>query len=208
MVSALSKFISENSIRGFLAEAEGDALYEYALKVADLGPCLEIGSYCGKSTVYLGKACQQGGNSLYAVDHHRGSEEHQLGEEYHDPELYDALNQCMDSFPQFRRTLKLAELEDTVVPIVASSQVAARHWVTPLGMIFVDGGHSPDNAMADCVLWSEHVVSGGIVAVHDLFEHPSEGGQGPFLAFQRLVDSGVFRKVGQCQSLGFMQRVG
>lgn len=208
MVSALSKFISENTIRGFLADAEGDALHEYALQVAEIGPCLEIGSYCGKSTVYLGAACKQRNNTLYALDHHRGSEEHQLGEEYHDPDLYDGINHCMDSFPQFRRTVTLAALEDTVVPLVAPSQVVARHWATPLGMIFVDGGHSPENAMADCVLWSQHVAPGGIVAVHDLFEHPHEGGQGPFLAFQGLIDSGAFRKVGQCQSLGFLRKAG
>src|SRR5699024_4999101 len=106
------------------------------------GPCLEVGSYCGKSSVYLGSACKARETVLFAVDHHRGSEEHQQGEGYHDPELFDARNGIMDSFREFRRTLARAGLEDTVVPIVAPSALAARAWTTPLGLVFIDGGHS------------------------------------------------------------------
>ena len=109
------------SVKGFLAPAEGQALYRYGLESAKPGPCLEIGSYCGKSTVYLGQACREGLACLFAVDHHRGSEEHQLGEEYHDGELYDAGEGLMDSFKEFRKTLRRFDLESTVVPVVAES---------------------------------------------------------------------------------------
>lgn len=206
-MSALSKFIFENSIKGFLDDEEGDALHEYALSVADIGPCLEIGSYCGKSTVYIGEACRQTDNTLYALDHHRGSEEHQLGEEYHDTALYSQSDQCVDSFPVFRRTLALANLEDTVVPLVASSKLVARHWATPLGFVFVDGGHSPENSMADCMLWSAQLAQGGILAVHDLFEFPEDGGQGPFLGFQRVLQECGFEKIAQVKSLGFLRKI-
>lgn len=205
-MSALSKFISENSIKGFLDDEEGDALFDYALEVGNIGPCLEVGSYCGKSTVYIGEACRRSDNSLYAVDHHRGSEEHQLGEEYHDGDLYSGDGQCMDSFPAFRRTLALAQLEQTVVPLVASSKLVARHWATPLGFVFIDGGHSPENSMADCLLWSSKIASGGIFAVHDLFEHPHEGGQGPYLGFQKVLNECGFEKVAQVKSLGFLRK--
>ncbi len=206
-MSALSKFICENSIKGFLADNEGDALYQFAKEAESIGPALEIGSYCGKSTVFIGEACRETGNTLYAVDHHRGSEEHQFGEEYHDSDLFDAQNQCVDSFPSFRRTLVLANLEKTVVPIVAASAIVARHWQTPLGFVFVDGGHSPENAMRDCVLWSDKIAKGGIFAVHDLFEKPEEGGQGPYLGFQKILNSGLFEKIAQVNSLGFLRKI-
>lgn len=205
-MSALSKFIEENSIKGFLAADEGDALHHYALAAGAVGPCLEIGSYCGKSTVYIGDACRQTDNTLYALDHHRGSEEHQRGEAYHDMELYDAALGCMDSFPVFRRTLALADLEAYVVPVVASSQQVARHWRTPLGFVFVDGGHSHESSMFDCLNWSKHITHGGFLAVHDLFEHPEEGGQGPFLAFQAVLAAGEFEKVAQVRSLGILRK--
>lgn len=129
-----------DSVKGFLNPIEGEALHHAALECARRGPCLEIGSYCGKSTVYLGTACQRAGAVLFAVDHHRGSEEHQPGEEYHDPQLYDPAAGLMDSFRAFRATLRRAGLEDTVVPVVAPTWVAARQWATPLSLVFIDGG--------------------------------------------------------------------
>ncbi len=207
-MSALSEFIFQNTIKGFLDDEEGDALHHYAGGIAKVGPALEVGSYCGKSTVYIGEACRRSGNTLYALDHHRGSEEHQLGEAYHDPDLFDQNEQMVDSFPLFRRTLRLAELEETVVPVVAKSEVVARHWATPLGFVFIDGGHSPENALKDCLLWSANVAVGGVFAVHDLFEHPHEGGQGPYLAFQKILESGHFEKIDQVKSLGFLRKMG
>ena len=173
---AVSLPIDIDSVKGFLADDEGEALYQQALQASTLGPCLEVGSYCGKSTVYLGYACQQTRSILYALDHHRGSEEHQRGEEYHDPELYDAGIEAMDSFPAFRDTVARAGLEDTVVPLVTSSPVASRHWATPLGMVFIDGGHSEAAARADYRGWAGHVVRGGLLAIHDIFPDPADGG--------------------------------
>lgn len=126
--------IDPESVKGFLAPEEGKRLYELALEAALLGPCLEVGSYCGRSTIYLGSACKKRQQLLYAVDHHRGSEEHQPGEEYHDPELLDSVAGKMDSFRTFRATLVRADLENFVVPLVASSELAGRHWQTPLAM--------------------------------------------------------------------------
>ncbi len=202
----LSKFIAGNSIKGFLAEDEGEALYDFASEVATLGPCLEIGSYCGKSTLYIGKACRKTHNTLYAVDHHRGSEEHQRGEQYHDPALYDAEEACVDSFPTFRRTLALAGLEQTVVPVVAPSAVVVRHWATPLGLVFIDGGHSHETAMHDCCSWAQKLAAGGLLAVHDLFADPKAGGQGPILAFNKVLDSGCFTYIKQVNSLGILRK--
>ena len=194
-------------VKGFLAEKEGAALYQAATEVARLGPVLEIGSYCGKSTVYLGMACKQQDSVLYAVDHHRGSEEHQLGEEYHDPDLYDAGEEMLDSFREFRRTLRRVELEDHVVPIVATSRVASRHWATPLGMVFIDGGHSLEAALTDYRGWAPAIVPGGILAIHDIFPDPDEGGQAPYTIWKMALASGLFDELRITGTLGFLRRI-
>ncbi len=196
-----------STIKGFLAEDEGIALYDYAMEVSANGPCLEVGSYCGKSTVYLGEACKRNDSILYAVDHHRGSEEHQLGEEYHDDELFDASIQLMESFKAFRSTMRDAELEDNVVPIVASSNVASRHWSTPLAMVFIDGGHSLEAAMCDYRSWAGLVMSGGILAIHDLFPDPSKGGQAPYTIYKLARDSGLFEELPQVNTLGILRHL-
>lgn len=199
--------IDIDGVKGFLAAEEGEALYDRCVESGSLGPCLEIGSYCGKSTVYLGEACRKTGRCLYAVDHHRGSEEHQLGEEYHDPALYDDSAGLMDSFREFRRTMAHAGLDDVVVPIVASSKVAARDWATPLGMVFIDGGHSLEAAMTDFDCWSPHVMVGGILAIHDLFPDPNEGGQAPITIYRRAIDSGLFEALPVVNTLGLLRRI-
>lgn len=195
-----------DAIKGFLAHEEGEALHDYCLAACRLGPCLEIGSYCGKSTVYLGLACRRGGRSLFAVDHHRGSEEHQPGEEYHDPALYDRTIGLMDSFRAFRATLQASGLDDTVVPVVAPSAVAARDWRTPLGMVFIDGGHSLEAALTDYECWAQHIVPGGILAIHDIFPDPADGGQAPYTIYQRAIESGLFEALPMVRTLGVLRR--
>jgi len=193
-------------VKGFLAIDEGEALYNLALDVAGIGPCLEVGSYCGKSTVYIGSACKETGNTLFALDHHRGSEEHQPGEEYHDPELLDESAGLLDTFREFRRNMVLAGLEDAVVPVVAPSSVAGRHWATPLGMVFIDGGHSFEAAQTDFDSWARHVAPGGILAIHDLFPDPAEGGQAPITIYRQGVDCGLFDVLPVVRTLGILRR--
>ncbi len=195
-----------NQIKGFLAEDEGQALADYASETALIGPALEVGSYCGKSTVYIGTACQQAGNILYAVDHHRGSEEHQLGEEYHDPDLFDVGVQKMNSFREFRITMAKANLEDTVIPIVAPSGLAAKRWATPLGMVFIDGGHSIEAALTDYRSWAGHIATGGILAIHDIFPDPKDGGQAPYDIYKLALASGLFEQLDRVNTLGLFRR--
>lgn len=198
--------IDINSVKGFLDPAEGAALYQHCLATAALGPCLEVGSYCGKSTVYLGTAAKQAQGIVYAVDHHRGSEEHQLGEEYHDPDLYDQHAGLMDSFREFRKTMRSAKLEEHVVPIVAPSLVAARQWATPLGMVFIDGGHSLEAALNDYRSWAGHVCTGGILAIHDIFPDPTQGGQAPYDIWKLAKASGLFEELPMVKTLGLFRR--
>lgn len=199
--------IDPESVKGFLAPEEGKRLYELALEAALLGPCLEVGSYCGRSTIYLGSACKKRQQLLYAVDHHRGSEEHQPGEEYHDPELLDSVAGKMDSFRTFRATLVRADLENFVVPLVASSELAGRHWQTPLAMVFIDGGHSLEAATIDYTTWAPHVCSGGILAIHDIFPDPADGGRAPYEIYCKALDSGLFEALNSTLTLGVLRRL-
>jgi MMP 1-O-methyltransferase len=200
--------IDPDSIKGFLHPEEGVRLFDLALDASRSGPCLEVGSYCGKSTLYLGTACRVRGELLYAVDHHRGSEEHQPGEAYHDAELFDRGSGRIDSFRHFRSTLARAGLEDTVVPLVAASAQAARHWLTPLSLVFIDGGHSREAALTDYRSWAGHVRAGGVLAIHDLFPDPADGGQAPYEIYRLALASGLFAALETTRTLGVLRRVG
>lgn len=169
---------------------EGRALHEAALEGARRGPLLEIGSYCGKSAVYAGAAARERGTVLYSVDHHRGSEEIQPGWEHHDPDLVDPETGRMNSLPFFRRTLAQAGLDDVVIAVVGDSPTVATHWTMPLGMVFVDGAHSDEDVVADYDAWAAKVVSGGMLAFHDVFEDARDGGQGPRRAYERARRDG------------------
>ena len=200
--------IDPETVKGFLDPEEGARLFELASATATLGPCLEVGSYCGKSTIYLGAACQAAEQQLFAVDHHRGSEEHQPGEEYHDGELLDAVTGRMDSFIAFRRTIDKAGLEETVIPIVAGTAAAGKNWRTPLGMVFIDGGHSEAAALLDYRTWAAHLMVGGVLAIHDIFPDPADGGQAPWLIYQRAEASGLFAPLTTVRTLGALERLG
>jgi predicted O-methyltransferase YrrM len=195
------------TIKGFLAEDEAQALYQHALQASALGPVLEIGSYCGKSTIYLGLACRANNSTVFALDHHRGSEEHQLGEFFHDAALYDASEGVMDSFREFRRNIRRAGLDEVVVPVVAGSEAVARHWQTPLAMVFIDGGHSLSAALTDYRCWTAHLMRGGVLAIHDLFDDAHQGGQAPYAIYRLAQASGLFEDLGQVNSLGVLRRL-
>jgi predicted O-methyltransferase YrrM len=192
--------------KGFLDEEEGLRLYALAKEHARLGPVLEFGSYCGKSSVYLGEGTREASGVLVCVDHHRGSEEHQRGEQYHDADLYDAEAERMDSLHELRRTLRRAGLEDHALLVVASSQRAAALWSTPLGLAFIDGGHSHAQAHADYDGWARHVTPGGILAIHDLFPDPAQGGQAPIEIYRRGLASGLFEELPGTKTLGVLRR--
>lgn len=175
---------------GFMPDDEGLALYDAGLAGGAVGPLLEVGTYCGKSAVYLGAAARERDTVLYTVDHHRGSEENQAGWEHHDERLVDPRTGRMDTLPWFRRTIESADLEDTVVAVIGHSTKVASAWATPLGLLFIDGGHAFDVALADYEQWSPRVAPGGVLVFHDVFEDPDEGGQAPYEVWQRAVADG------------------
>ncbi len=194
--------------KGFMPPAEGLALYATAAAYASRGPILEIGTYCGKSTIYLAAAARQAGQLVITVDHHHGSEENQPGWEYHDPTLVDQRTGRLDTLPGFRGTLAGTGLEDQVIAVVGRSAQLAGLWRAPLGMLFIDGGHTDEAAQADYANWSPWVAPGGALAIHDVFPDPADGGQAPYRIYLRALESGEFAEKSVHGSLRVLERTG
>ena len=196
--------------KGFMPPDEGDALHDAAVAAARLVPglpMLEVGSYCGRSTVWLGAAAQQADTVLFAVDHHRGSEENQAGWEHHDPTVVDPRTGRMDTLPIFRFTIFEAGLEDHVVAVVGQSPRVSSVWTTPLSLLFIDGGHGDEPARLDYEGWTPHVAVGGTLAIHDVFPDPADGGRPPYeQIYLPAVDNGRFELIGATGSLRLLRR--
>lgn len=197
--------------KGFMPDDEGLALHQAALDAARRHPgmpLLEVGTYCGKSAIYLGAAARAAGTILYTVDHHHGSEENQAGWQHHDAALVDARTGRLDTLPTFRRTIEDAGLEDVVVAVIGDSPTVARHWSTPLAFLFIDGGHGTEPAWADYDGWTPHLVHGGTLAIHDVFPDPSQGGRPPYELYVHALDSGAYgESLEPAGSLRLLQRL-
>lgn len=191
---------------GFMPPREGRALYAAAAQVADRGPLLEVGTYCGKSAIYLAAAARPAGSRVVTVDHHRGSEEHQPGWAYHDESLVDPAVGRLDTLPRFRRTIHDAGLEDTVIAVVGRSADVAALWSTPLALVFIDGGHTERAARRDYESWAPLVMHGGRLVIHDVFDDPEDGGQAPRRVYERALRSGAFRERSRTGSLRVLER--
>jgi len=198
--------IKIDKIKGFLDERESDYLYQLALKASKKGPCLEIGSYCGKSAVYIGGACKENNAVLFSLDHHRGSEEQQPGQEYFDSDLLNEQTGLIDTLPLFRHTLAVFALENTVIPVVGRSETVGRVWQTPLSLIFIDGSHAYESVLKDYQIWSKHLMPGGYLVFHDIFPDPEKGGQAPYRVYQLAVASRQYEELPLFVSLGILKR--
>ena len=194
-------------VKGFLHPDEGAALYQSALEQAAHGPCLEIGGYCGKSAIYIGSACAQRDELHFSIDHHRGSEENQPGWEYFDDTLWDEAAGAIDTLPFFRAAMRKADLEGTVVPIVGRSIDIARRWRTPLSFLFIDGGHTMEHALNDYRGWTPHLSAGGVLAIHDVFPDPADGGRPPYEIYQRALASDLYVEEQSVQSLRILRKL-
>lgn len=182
--------------KGFMPPDEGNALFRAAVSVEVAGPFLEVGAYCGKSSVYLGSAADIRGTVLFSLDHHRGSEENQSGWEHHDSDVVDLRTGRMDTLAFFRRTIEAANLEHVVVALVGQSKPIAAAWATPLGFLFIDGGHGVEPARNDYAGWTPHVAPGGILAIHDVFPNPADGGRPPYEEiYLPSMQSGLFEEL-------------
>ncbi|MEZ0052689.1 putative O-methyltransferase YrrM [Mycobacterium sp. MAA66] len=203
---AVRLFSYAETVTGFMPADEGRALYDVAVRYLGDGAGVEIGTYCGKSTVLLGAAARQTGGVLYTVDHHHGSEEHQVGWEYHDSSMVDPVTGLFDTLPTLRHTLDAAGLDENVVAVVGRSTVVARSWRTPLRFLFIDGGHTEEAAQRDFDGWARWVEVGGALVIHDVFPNPEDGGQAPFHIYQRALATGDFTEVATHGSMRILER--
>ena len=188
-------------------EDEGEALHRWARQQLPSGPVLEVGTYCGKSAIWLGAAAREVGGAVFTVDHHRGSEENQAGWEHHDDSLVDPELGRMDTLPTFRRTIADAGLEDQVVAVVGRSDTVGRWWRTPLSLLFIDGGHGVEPARTDFRTWPRWVGAGGALAIHDVFPDPADGGRPPYEdIYLPALASGAFTEVEAVGSMRVLRR--
>ncbi|MFD7609617.1 class I SAM-dependent methyltransferase [Streptomyces sp. NPDC059828] len=197
--------------KGFMPVGEGLALYEAAVAAGALGlPLLEVGTYCGRSTILLADAAREAGTTAITVDHHRGSEEQQPGWDYHDPEVVDPEVGLMDTLPTFRRTLHKAGLEEHVIAVVGRSPQVAKVWGGKVGLVFIDGGHTDEHATNDYEGWAPHLADGGLLVIHDVFPDPVDEwtGQAPYRIYLRALASGAFTEVSAADSLRVLRRTG
>ena len=175
-----------DNLKGFMPKHEGIALTKWSKKFSSIGPIMEIGSYCGKSAIYLSKGAILNDQLVYTIDHHFGSEEHQIKEEYFDSEIFDYKNQRVNTLPLLIKNINKIQVKN-IVPIVSNSVDIASKWDAKLGMVFIDGGHSFKAANNDYVSWSTKIKKNGALVIHDIFENPDEGGQAPFEIFQKAL---------------------
>jgi MMP 1-O-methyltransferase len=206
--------LAARGTRGFMPEDEGRALFRAAVRagratVPGAAPAtfVEIGAWCGKSTVYLGAAAEATGAVLVSVDHHRGSEENQAGWAYHEADLVDPDIGRIDTLPHWRRTIASAGLESSVMGVVGDSPTLAARWDRPLAFCFIDGGHGDEPAWADFHGWAPHVGVGGWLAIHDVFPDPADGGRPPYELYLAALGSGEFVDDGALGSLRVLRRV-
>lgn len=194
-----------DSIKGFLDLNEGIALYEEVKRVSENNFCVEIGSYCGKSTCFIGQACKENKSKLITIDHHKGSEEQQLGELYFDAEVYDEKLGRVNTLPLLEKNLAKFDLEDVVKPLVMDSISASKIVENNADLIFIDGSHTFESAESDYELWKNKIKKGGTLAIHDVYDSEDEGGQAPNKIFKQSLNEG-FNFMKRIKSLVLLQK--
>ena len=194
-------------VKGFLSDKEAKKLQELFLNVHHLGSVLEIGTYCGKSTLNFALIAKKINGLIYTVDHHTGSEEHQLGEEYHDEDLYDKRLKKFNTLPEFLKNLRSSNLDNFIIPIISKSSDASKTFSESISLLFIDGGHSLEAALCDYNSWKDKICSGGLLVIHDVFPNPQDGGRPPFEIYSKAQKSKQFEDLGIYETLGILKKI-
>ena len=208
----MDKFLRVEALatKGFMPADEGDALYLAACAACrELPklPIIEIGTYCGRSTVWLGAAARKYQTKVFAIDHHFGSEENQQGWEWFDGSLLDTATNQLNTLPSLVATLRRTKLSDVVIPVVGESKVISSQWSAKLAFCFIDGGHGDEPTRSDYLNWVPKIAVNGFLAIHDVFADPKDGGQAPYkFIYKAALDSGEFVEVSATGSLRILKR--
>ena len=199
----LNKF---DSIKGFLAHEEGLFLYKLTKKYCLKNFAVEVGSYCGKSACYIGQACKENKTYLMTIDHHRGSEEQQYGEEYFDPDEYNYDKEIVDTLPTLLKNIQKFRFEEVILPVVNSSELASKEIENNIDIVFIDGSHTFESARRDYVSWKNKIRIGGILAIHDVYDSEVEGGQAPKEIYEKALSEN-FKLLKRVNSLVALLRI-
>lgn len=186
----IKKFVEK--IDGWLTDKAGESLYNLAKNCKENGVIVEIGSWKGKSTIWLAKGSKVGNKlKVYAIDPHTGSSEHK--------ERYGKVS----TFAEFKQNIKNAKVDDIVIPIVKTSEEAVKIFDEPVEFIFIDGAHEYELVKLDFKLWFPKLIDGGIIAFHD-----TTWWAGPKKVAEKYVyKSKNFRNVGLIDSITFAEKV-
>jgi predicted O-methyltransferase YrrM len=150
-----------DKVEGWLELSEGELLYDLAKGCRGTGAIVEIGSWKGKSTVWIAQGSKKGSRTkVFAVDPHVGSPEHQAAEG------------SVWTLREFEENMRKTGCSDIVEPIVKTSEAAAPGINMPVEFVFVDGAHEYEMVKLDFELWFPKLIEGGIVAFHDTIGWP------------------------------------
>lgn len=179
-------------VGGWLMDCEGELLFKLARECEGRGAIVEIGSWKGKSTIWLGKGSLAGQKApVWAIDPHTGSDEHR-----------EAFGSVW-TFDEFKKNIAESGLSDVVIPLVKTSEAAARNFEERVELVFIDGAHDYESARRDFDLWAPKVVDGGVVALHD-----TTCGEGPRrVVVEGLCDSRRFKDVHLVGSIAYARKV-
>ena len=194
-------------VKGFLSDKEAKKLQELFLNVHHLGAVLEIGTYCGKSTLNFAHVAKKINGLVFTVDHHTGSEEHQLGEEYHDEDLFDKRLNKFNTLPEFLKNIRSSNLGQFIIPLINKSSKASETFSEFISLLFIDGGHSTEAAFSDYNSWKDKICSGGLLVIHDVFPNPKDGGRPPFEIYSAAQKSKEFDDLGIYETLGILKKI-
>ena len=198
-----------NNHIGFLDFSEAERLYELVSNASKKGPCLEIGTYCGKSSLVIAEACAANDSYLITVDHHIGSEEHQPGEEYFNENFYDKRLDKFNTYPVFRSYIENFPNKESILPAVGDSKEVSSLWPKnyEIGLLFIDGSHSKKSAFSDFKAWSDFICKDGYLLIHDVFPDPNDGGRPPYELFEYVMETNQFKLIELYKTLGILKKI-
>lgn len=144
-----------SGVEGWLDPDEGRLLYCLAAEADPTGHIVEIGSWHGRSTIWLAAGAQAGrGAHVVAIDPHVGTHLREEGA---------TTDQILHT------NLVQAGVRDQATILVTTSEVAAADWSRPISLLWIDGDHEYESARRDYLLWEPHLMSDAVVALHDTF---------------------------------------
>lgn len=174
---------------GMLTTHEVDCLYQLGQFNDRQGVIVEIGSWKGKSTVALALgAARVHSEKIYAIDPHRIMPEEGYLE---------------DTEAEFLANIQRAGVDQQVVPMVMTSEAAAKNWDKPIRLLWIDGDHRYEPTKLDFSLWEPHLVEGGILAMHDTIRKP-----GPKrVLWERVFRSDRFQEIAIVDNITAVRKI-